>query len=92
MSSNLIWNIKTGDAENVKDILEKEVSNAILFIIVDSLMLIRCCCFAKQKLDVNGMIDGRRPLHFAADYGQKEIIEYLIQLGADVNVNNIDQQ
>lgn len=32
------------------------------------------------------MIDGRRPIHYASDYGQKEIIEYLIQLGADVNV------
>ncbi len=34
------------------------------------------------------MIDGRRPLHYAADYGQKEIIEYLItKQGADVNVS-----
>lgn len=33
------------------------------------------------------MIDGRRPIHYAADYGQKEILEYLIQLGANVNVN-----
>lgn len=33
------------------------------------------------------MIDGRRPIHYAADYGQKEIIEYLIQLDADVNVS-----
>lgn len=32
------------------------------------------------------MIDGRRPIHYAADYGQKEIIEYLIQRGSDVNV------
>lgn len=40
-----------------------------------------------QKLDPNMMIDGRRPLHYAADYGQKEIIEYLIKLGSDVNVS-----
>lgn len=33
------------------------------------------------------MIDGRRPLHYAADYGQKEIIEYLIKQGANVNVS-----
>lgn len=33
------------------------------------------------------MIDGRRPIHYAADYGQKEIIEYLIQLGSNVNVS-----
>lgn len=36
-------------------------------------------------MDVNSVIDGRRPIHFAADYGQKEIIDYLIQLGSDVN-------
>lgn len=62
MSSNLVWSIKNGDAENVREIFEKE------------------------KLDANLMIDGRRPLHYAADYGQKEIIEYLItKQGADVN-------
>lgn len=61
MSSNLVWSIKNGDAENVKEIFDKE------------------------KLDVNIMIDGRRPIHYAADYGQKEIIEYLIALGSDVN-------
>ncbi|KAF7492639.1 Myotrophin [Sarcoptes scabiei] len=38
-----------------------------------------------QKLDVNVMIDGRRPIHYASDYGHKEILEYLIKLGADVN-------
>lgn len=41
-----------------------------------------------QKLDVNALIDGRRPIHHAADNGQKEIIEYLISIGADVNVSS----
>lgn len=26
-------------------------------------------------------------LHFAADYGQRDVIEYLISKGADVNVS-----
>ncbi|OTF82670.1 myotrophin-like protein [Euroglyphus maynei] len=60
-TSKLVWSIKNGDLDSVKEIIENE------------------------KLDVNSMIDGRRPIHYAADYGQKEIIEYLIQLDADVN-------
>ncbi|CAH1787770.1 unnamed protein product [Owenia fusiformis] len=31
---------------------------------------------------------GRYPLHFAADYGQTEIIEYLVSQGADVNMSD----
>ncbi|KAH7638901.1 hypothetical protein DERF_006341 [Dermatophagoides farinae] len=64
-TSKLVWSIKNGDFDSVKEIIEHE------------------------KLDVNSMIDGRRPIHYAADYGQKEIIEYLIQLGA--NVNSLDK-
>jgi len=36
--------------------------------------------------DVNEMLDSRYPLHFAADYGQLEVLEYLISQGADINV------
>ena len=32
--------------------------------------------------------NGRYPLSVAADYGQKEVIEFLITKGADVNVSN----
>ncbi|KAH9418221.1 myotrophin-like isoform X1 [Dermatophagoides pteronyssinus] len=42
-----------------------------------------------QTSNIDIMIDGRRPIHYAADYGQKEILEYLIQLGA--NVNSLDR-
>jgi hypothetical protein len=31
-----------------------------------------------KKIDVNSPIDGRYPLHFAADYGQLEVLEYLV--------------
>lgn len=34
------------------------------------------------------MSQGRFPLIYAADYGQKEIIEYLISKGGDVNVTD----
>lgn len=33
------------------------------------------------------LLSGRNALHFAADYGQKEVIEFLISKGADVNVS-----
>ena len=32
---------------------------------------------------------GRFPIHYAADMGQKEVAQYLIEKGADVNVHII---
>ncbi|CAN9508189.1 unnamed protein product [Ophioblennius macclurei] len=31
---------------------------------------------------------GRMPLHYAADFGHKELLEYLISKGADVNAKD----
>ncbi|GFN98694.1 myotrophin-like protein [Plakobranchus ocellatus] len=36
-------------------------------------------------IDVNIEVQGRLPLHFAADYGQTDVIEYLLSKGATVN-------
>ena len=33
------------------------------------------------------MLNGRLALHHAADYGQTQVIEYLISVGAKVNVS-----
>ncbi|CAH1259192.1 myotrophin-like [Branchiostoma lanceolatum] len=35
--------------------------------------------------DVNSEIGGRPPIHYAADYGQLEVIQVLLAKGADVN-------
>jgi ankyrin repeat protein len=35
---------------------------------------------------VNEDVDGRPPILYAADYGQREVIEYLLSKGANVNV------
>lgn len=35
---------------------------------------------------INELIKGRTYLHYACDYGQKEIIEYLLNKGANINV------
>ncbi|XP_005094277.1 myotrophin [Aplysia californica] len=39
----------------------------------------------KEGVNVNKAITGRLPLHYAADYGQTEVINYLISKGALVN-------
>lgn len=36
---------------------------------------------------MNNEIDGRKPLHYASDFGQTDVVRYLISLGADVNVS-----
>ncbi|OAD54673.1 Myotrophin [Eufriesea mexicana] len=60
--SELVWGIKNGDLEQVRDIVEN------------------------KNIDVNQMIDGRTPLHYAADYGQSEVVRYLLEKGANANV------
>jgi len=35
--------------------------------------------------DVNQTIDGRLPLHYASDYGQLEVLQYLAEKGAKLN-------
>ncbi|KOB73400.1 Tankyrase [Operophtera brumata] len=57
----LVWGIKNGDIDQVKDIIET------------------------QKIDLNVPIDGRVLLHYAADYGQTAVLNYLLDKGADPN-------
>lgn len=46
-----------------------------------------CCCSLLQADDANRTLDGgRKPLHYAADFGQTDVMEFLISKGADVNV------
>ena len=35
------------------------------------------------------LMNGRNAIHYAADYGQTEIVKLLVEKGADVNVSNI---
>lgn len=42
----------------------------------------------QQNFDVNGAIAmGRGPIHYAADYGQEKVLEYLLEKGANPNVS-----
>ncbi|XP_078272587.1 myotrophin [Rhinoraja longicauda] len=47
-------------------------------------------CLAQQGADVNKiLVAGRKPIHFAADCGQHEVLEYLIRAGAEINVPDV---
>lgn len=43
-------------------------------------------CVQDKALVNKQLPNGRFPLCVAADYGQKDVIEYLVSQGADVNV------
>ncbi|XP_035232480.1 myotrophin-like isoform X1 [Stegodyphus dumicola] len=41
-----------------------------------------------QGVDINASIDGRLPIHYAADYGQKDVLNYLIDKGANIDAKD----
>lgn len=43
--------------------------------------------FLQSPDSVNATIDGRKPIHYASDFGQTAVIDYLISKGAEVNVS-----
>lgn len=54
--------------------------------VIPKILLIRLCFYLKGE-DVNRTLEGgRKPLHYAADCGQLEILEFLLLKGADINV------
>jgi len=36
-------------------------------------------------MDINSPIDGRQPLHYACDFGQTEVVAYLLSRGAKID-------
>ncbi|XP_037040551.1 myotrophin [Bradysia coprophila] len=60
-SEELLWAIKNGELNTVKDVVEN------------------------QNFDVNYEIASRYPLHYAADYGQTNVLDYLLTKGANVD-------
>lgn len=63
IDDSIIWAIKNGDLDQVKELIEQ------------------------NGFDVNQEITTRSPIHYAADYGQSDVLKYLINRGADVNVS-----
>ncbi|TGZ71555.1 hypothetical protein CRM22_002565 [Opisthorchis felineus] len=74
-TEGLLWALKNGDLQGFKDLSQNVVVSPVL------------CNLSLQKLpDVcRFSTNGRSLLHYAADYGQPEICEYLLSKGADVN-------
>lgn len=62
IDDSIIWAIKNGDLDQVKELIEQ------------------------HGINVNQEITMRSPIHYAADYGQSDVLRYLINKGADVNV------
>lgn len=88
-SEELLWAIKNGELNIVKDVVEKQVRHIWLDSTVDIVDLFRYLfvkLFHTQNFDVNYEIASRYPLHYAADYGQTDVLDYLLSKGADVNV------
>lgn len=86
MSDNedLIWSIKNGDLDAVIRYVES-VSCTWLGIYLYN-------CFIKNLIIkypnvINQNINGRSVLHYAADYGVTEIIDFLLKKGANINVS-----
>ncbi|KAM7351663.1 myotrophin homolog isoform 2-T2 [Cochliomyia hominivorax] len=42
----------------------------------------------EKQVDINSELNGRYLLHYAADYGQYDVLDYLISMGAKVNVKD----
>lgn len=93
--SDLVWSIKNGDLESVKDFFDNKVSHYSTSFTQFSLQRwipttnfsrpLFCVFFLLQNFNVNEEINGRKCLHYAADYGQTEVLAYLISRGAVVD-------
>lgn len=59
----IVWAIKNGDLDQVKQIVDAE------------------------PFDVNAEMSQRYPVHIAADYGQADVLTYLLERGAQVDVS-----
>ncbi|KAH0537901.1 myotrophin homolog [Cotesia typhae] len=62
--NELVWGVKNGDIDQVREFVEK------------------------KNINVNEKIDGRTLLHYAADYGQNEVLRYLLDKGADADATD----
>ena len=88
MTYELIWSLKNGDLDQVKEHFDDNVSIFSQGVNPFRLM-VPFPIFLPQDIDINSPIEGRPPIHYASDYGQKEIVEYLISRGANVNATEI---
>lgn len=99
----LVWAIKNGDLDQVKEKLEGQVSKQTRSsadlgpadkggsrgIRLETSYRVTHC-YRLQIAKINESVDGRNLIHYAADYGQGQVLEYLISQSANVNVSSSD--
>lgn len=79
MSQDLLWAVKNGDLDAVRQQIEKQVC--------DRAQICYFLILTVKSIDINGELSGGRcALHYAADMGQRDVAQYLVEKGADVNV------
>ena len=81
--SELVWDIKNGELDSVKNEIENKVNFTVLLSMFDNMVFVH----SAQGIDVNLDVNGRPLILHAADYGQHTIVNYLISKGADPNVS-----
>lgn len=81
-NEHIIWTIKNGELDAVQSTFNSDVRTKIAWYINRSESI-----YFLQTQKVNKEIKGRYPIHYAADFGQLNVLKFLIKLGADVNVS-----
>ena len=84
-AQDVMWAIKNGDLDAVKQLVETHVRIETSFLSISPNTLSVC---DRQHIDVNGELSGGRcGVHYAGDMGQRDVAQYLVERGADVNVS-----
>ena len=87
MGEELLWSVKNGDIALVKDIFgKKKVTKGATKYNINFVWSPPPNFFDQPDPNAE-LMNGRNALHYAADYGQIEVVDFLISKGADVNVS-----
>lgn len=92
-----MWAIKNGDLDQVQEKLGEQVRLGTFSFLSD-----KTCSDSDKTVThtvhhpplqiskINESVDGRNLVHYAADYGQGPVLDYLISKSANVNVSAWD--
>ena len=96
LTNKIVWNIKYGRTENLKNLIteyrineclgvadSKKYNYLAISIKLKSMKSLRY--FVENGADIEGVCADKTPLMYAAKYGQLEMVEYLVQKGADLS-------